>query len=101
MDIFYRINLSKAFGNGSDARLQGVSIESNPHEPNTSLHFQWQLGWKDVDKNWGKDVGYRWIIRPLPDVKRTNHAHALQQSETFSSLSLCRYAANGDSVEAG
>jgi hypothetical protein len=57
----------RAFNLGSDARIDGVPLNSNPY-PSDSVtnHIAWRMGWLDVSENWGKLA--RWPIRSLPAI---------------------------------
>ena len=60
--------LSLAFGQGSDSRFAGVSPVMNPYTETYNFwqHRYWQLGWEDMDRNWGKFA--KWPVRELPEV---------------------------------
>lgn len=60
----------EAFNNGCNARIEGLTISTNPHHKRLckSLWLQWRLGWLDVHDNWGIDVRGRWEYRRVPRV---------------------------------
>jgi hypothetical protein len=63
-DIAY----ARAFSQGCDARLTGRPYSANPHcsAAERGLRGAWQLGWEDVQRNWG--VQARWPVRVLPAI---------------------------------
>lgn len=66
--------LAKAFNAGSDARLAGLPLTANPHEPvpgKQCEHHSWMQGWQDVHRHYSKLVASRWKFRKLPSVKVT------------------------------
>lgn len=58
-----------AFNRGSDARIHGETLRSNPFlaSHNPSLHKAWRAGWIDAHKWWGKHARPG-TFRPLPEV---------------------------------
>ena len=62
-------NDSKAFNQGSDARIAGHGLDWNPYfrMENAHLKYYWQAGWQDVDKYWGWRNAY---AKPLPAVMK-------------------------------
>jgi ribosome modulation factor len=62
--------IAKAFGQGSDARLAGLTLDANPYRYcYNRLIRAWRSGWYDVEDCWGYLVRGRWPIRQLPEVK--------------------------------
>lgn len=57
---------AKAFNKGSDARIAGRSLMTNPYPVEGSLTDYWIQGWKDVNNNWG--LWARWPVMSIPDV---------------------------------
>jgi hypothetical protein len=59
-----------AFNRGSDARLRGRPILTNPYSwAEACVACQaWQAGWLDVHSNWGRHVRGRWPVATLPRV---------------------------------
>jgi hypothetical protein len=55
-----------AFGQGTQARLDGVPLSSCPYAEGTSEYRGWRAGWQDVDENWGADA--RGPHRKLPQL---------------------------------
>jgi hypothetical protein len=57
-----------AFNAGSDARLYGLSLSSNPYDKTSTPNFYsgWRAGWKDVNDYWC--TARRASSRPLPPV---------------------------------
>jgi len=63
--------LAEAFGKGSDSRLRGEPITSNPYVPGVSgkgCWSAWRCGWQDADAHWGEECG-GWVIRRLPSLE--------------------------------
>ena len=59
---------SKAFNQGSDARITGDQLTENPYRKGDRHTWeQWEKGWLDVDRFWG--IWARWPIRKLPEVR--------------------------------
>lgn len=56
-------NVDKAFNLGSDARVEGLYVTSNPYYPGSAEHIYWIRGWEDVNKHWGQWA--KWPIRRL------------------------------------
>jgi ribosome modulation factor len=59
--------LARAFNEGSDARITGISFDSCWYKSEQQLKDYWQLGWQDVDKFFGRDA--KWSFTPLPKIK--------------------------------
>ncbi len=63
-----------AFNEGSDARLEGLSLKHNPyHGDNPRVLAAWREGWCDVHGCWGMLVRGRWLFRKLPEVRYVNY----------------------------
>lgn len=60
---------ARAYNKGSDARLAGAMLESNPYEAGTTLAASWRQGWQDVHERWGCAVCGRWRVDPLPPIE--------------------------------
>jgi hypothetical protein len=62
-------DISKAFGEGSDARIRGEPLSSNPYSSEfTHESKAWKRGWHDIDIAFGSEA--RWPVRNLPDVRK-------------------------------
>lgn len=58
---------ARAFNRGSDARLAGQPLLTNPyHDTDILMRRTWDEGWRFTDRNWGRDA--HWPVRRLPDV---------------------------------
>ena len=56
-----------AFNLGSDARLAGQRISSNPYDSVFSAEFvAWRDGWRSVHREWGTLAA--WPVKVLPPV---------------------------------
>lgn len=62
-DFGYR---ARCFNRGSDARIAGRGLGSNPHQPNSVEAHSWVEGWLDAQNFWGTDA--KWPVRRLPRV---------------------------------
>lgn len=70
------IRHAAAFNRGADDRVLGVPITGNPYtHKNMKLFLQWRVGWYHADRNFGVDVGGRWEVVRLPEV-RVCHAQS-------------------------
>lgn len=60
---------ARAFNQGSDARISGLPVSSNPTPVsfNQPVHVAWKLGWDHVDRYWACDA-LNWAVLPLPRV---------------------------------
>ena len=65
----------RAFNEGCDARIRGLSLVANSYQSSVdgncrghtnSLYKAWRDGWTSVDVGWGKDVQGRWFVTPIP-----------------------------------
>lgn len=61
--------IAKAFNVGSDARIAGQPLTSNPYL-DEGLAREWRHGWKDVDEHWGElaKPAHRLFMKRLPPV---------------------------------
>jgi hypothetical protein len=65
---------AKSFGEGSDARIKGLSSKHNPYssgDKNPDVHtcwLNWQSGWWHCNKFWGSSVEGRWTYQPLREI---------------------------------
>ncbi len=66
MPVLKMDTIARAFNEGCDARLAGVSRASNPYKGQPGMEFRWDSGWTHVDTNWGKDA--KWPIASLPKI---------------------------------
>jgi ribosome modulation factor len=57
----------RAFNMGSDARLAGKSMDRNPYVERSHSWKYWNMGWRDVNKNWG--AWAKWPVKNLPEVE--------------------------------
>lgn len=57
---------TEAFNKGSDARVMGIPLGSDPYSRNSILTQAWRQGWHDVDMHWGEWA--RWPVKKLPEV---------------------------------
>lgn len=61
-----RLAKSRAFGEGSDARLAGKPLTACPYPPGDQMNY-WVLGWRHLAREWGLDA--KWPVRELPRVR--------------------------------
>jgi ribosome modulation factor len=48
---------NKAWNNGLDAQIDGVSEESNPYPEGSSLYNSWEMGWQQgADEDFEEDM---------------------------------------------
>lgn len=61
--------MARAFNRGCDARIAGMSLSANPYNlvERPECWLQWRLGYKDVDRYWGRNA--LWHVRPLPRLR--------------------------------
>lgn len=72
MTEYTQEELDRAFNAGSDARIQGQGIGTNPHSLRDPLSTSWRSGWCDVRDHYGEEnwrLRRPWPIRPLPTLR--------------------------------
>lgn len=62
------IALARAFNEGSDARLMGISQQACFYKHDKNLKTYWNLGWDDCDKFWSTEA--KWPTQPLKEIPR-------------------------------
>ena len=66
VEFLMKRDLTKAFNDGSDARIAGLTKSHNPHDAASAEYREWRRGWEDVHRFWGKDA--KWPVMTLPEV---------------------------------
>lgn len=64
-EVVTQEQIDRAFNLGCDARLVGEPITWCQYDIG-ELRKYWKLGWRDVDKNWGKDS--KGSVKPLSKI---------------------------------
>lgn len=69
--VFPEAECDRAFNEGCQARIEGRPTSDCPYDgsighPQRALFLRWQIGWRDVNQNWGRDA--RWPVKELSTV---------------------------------
>lgn len=62
------IAIARAFNEGSDARLMGISQKACYYKHDKVLKTYWMLGWSDVENNYGQEA--KWPVQPLREIPK-------------------------------